>query len=38
MGPSSSGFFKWMEDEDGRMTPVSRRKNVNLEKKRFFDD
>jgi len=37
LGPSSSGYFKWMEDENGSMTPVSRRKNVNLEKRKFFD-
>lgn len=33
-GPDSSGFFKWIEDEEtGEMIPVSRMKYKNLEKR-----
>jgi hypothetical protein len=33
-GPDSSGFFKWVEDEEtGQMIPVSRMKYKNLEKR-----
>mmetsp|Transcript_24900 Transcript_24900/g.36534 ORF Transcript_24900/g.36534 Transcript_24900/m.36534 type:complete len:161 (+) Transcript_24900:66-548(+) len=34
-GPSSSGYFKWiMDEETGQMKPVSRMKEKNLEKRR----
>jgi len=29
---TAGGNYKWVEDEDGRMIPVSRLKNKNLEK------
>jgi hypothetical protein len=32
-GPTSTGLFKWMPDEDGVMRPVTRMKNKLLEKK-----
>ena len=32
-GPSSSGYFQWMPDEDGRMTPVTKMKGRNVERK-----
>merc|ERR1719443_130817 len=38
-GPTSSGFFKWMEDEEtGRMIPVTRRKNKNIERSPSYWD
>jgi hypothetical protein len=33
-GPSTSGFFKWMPDEDGEMRPVTRMKNQVIERKK----
>lgn len=35
-GPSSSGYFKWLPDENGRLTPVTRMKEKNIEKKVNF--
>mmetsp|Transcript_21289 Transcript_21289/g.44426 ORF Transcript_21289/g.44426 Transcript_21289/m.44426 type:complete len:152 (+) Transcript_21289:157-612(+) len=33
-GPSNAGYFKWMQDaETGQMKPVTRLKEVNIEKK-----
>lgn len=32
-GPSSSGYFSWMPDEDGQWRPVSRMKNQALDKR-----
>jgi hypothetical protein len=33
-GPSNAGYFKWMSDpETGEMKPVTRLKEVNIEKK-----
>lgn len=29
-GPTSSGFFKWMPDENGQLQPVTRMKEKNL--------
>jgi hypothetical protein len=37
-GPSSSGFFKWMPDENGQMRPVTRMKEKNLERSPQFWD
>ncbi len=31
-GPTSSGFFKWMPDENGQMRPVTRMKEKTLDK------
>lgn len=31
-GPTSSGFFKWMPDENGQMRPVTRMKEKVLDK------
>ena len=33
-GPSTSGFFKWMPDDDGEMRPVTRMKNQVIERKK----
>ena len=35
-GPSSSGYFQWMPDENGQMRPVTRMKKKIVEKKRSF--
>jgi hypothetical protein len=33
-GPSNAGYFKWMPDpETGEIKPVTRLKEVNIEKK-----
>jgi hypothetical protein len=32
-GPATSGFFKWMPDENGQMRPVTRMKNQVIERK-----
>ena len=32
-GPSSSGYFKWMPDENGNVQPVTRMKEKNVERK-----
>mmetsp|Transcript_6369 Transcript_6369/g.11406 ORF Transcript_6369/g.11406 Transcript_6369/m.11406 type:complete len:151 (+) Transcript_6369:156-608(+) len=33
-GPSNAGYFKWMADEEtGEMKPVTRMREVNIEKK-----
>lgn len=37
-GPTSSGFFKWVPDEDGQLRPVSRMKEKNLERSPSFWD
>uniref|UniRef100_A0A6U2SK75 Uncharacterized protein n=1 Tax=Leptocylindrus danicus TaxID=163516 RepID=A0A6U2SK75_9STRA len=37
-GPSSSGYFKWMPDDDGQMRPVSRMKEKSLERNPKFWD
>merc|ERR1719266_1339873 len=37
-GPSSGSLFKWMEDETGRMVPVTRRKNRNIERSQSYWD
>jgi len=36
-GPSSSGFFKWMPDENGQMRPVTRMKEKTLDKPGMWD-
>ena len=36
-GPSAAGYFKWVQNpETGEMTPVTRMKEVNVEKKTRF--
>ncbi|KAL7543306.1 hypothetical protein ACHAXR_012632 [Thalassiosira sp. AJA248-18] len=36
-GPANAGYFKWMQDPDtGEMKPVTRLKEVNIEKKSRF--
>merc|ERR1712127_290545 len=36
-GPSNAGYFKWMPDaETGELKPVTRMREVNIEKKRRF--
>jgi hypothetical protein len=36
-GPSNAGYFKWMPDEEtGEMKPVTRLREVNIEKKTRF--
>ena len=37
-GPTSSGFFKWMPDENGQMRPVTRMKEKNLERSPSYWD
>ncbi|KAG7358516.1 hypothetical protein IV203_015105 [Nitzschia inconspicua] len=37
-GPTSSGFFKWVPDENGQMRPVTRMKEKNLERNPQFWD
>merc|ERR1712071_443210 len=37
-GPSGAGYFKWLPDEDGRLTPVTRMKEKNIERKKNFWD
>lgn len=37
-GPTSSGFFKWMPDENGQLRPVTRMKEKNLERNPAFWD
>ena len=37
-GPTSSGYFKWMPDENGQMRPVSRMKEKNMERNHDFWD
>jgi len=33
-GPSQAGYFKWMPDEEtGELKPVTRLREVNIEKK-----
>mmetsp|Transcript_3620 Transcript_3620/g.7304 ORF Transcript_3620/g.7304 Transcript_3620/m.7304 type:complete len:152 (+) Transcript_3620:108-563(+) len=32
-GPSNAGYFQWVPDENGEMRPVTRLKNVNIERK-----
>ncbi|CAJ1954379.1 unnamed protein product [Cylindrotheca closterium] len=32
-GPTSTGLFKWVQDENGQLQPVSRMKERNLSKK-----
>mmetsp|Transcript_26571 Transcript_26571/g.56525 ORF Transcript_26571/g.56525 Transcript_26571/m.56525 type:complete len:153 (-) Transcript_26571:266-724(-) len=37
-GPSNAGYFKWVPDpETGQMKPVTRLKEVNIEKKSRFE-
>mmetsp|Transcript_43882 Transcript_43882/g.105889 ORF Transcript_43882/g.105889 Transcript_43882/m.105889 type:complete len:143 (+) Transcript_43882:41-469(+) len=36
-GPTSTGLFKWMEDENGQLQPVTRMKEKNLSKKVNWD-
>lgn len=36
-GPTSSGFFKWMPDENGQMRPVTRMKEKTLDKPGMWD-
>ena len=36
-GPSNAGYFKWMPDaETGELKPVTRLREVNIEKKSRF--
>ncbi len=36
-GPSNAGYFKWMPDEEtGELKPVTRLREVNIEKKSRF--
>lgn len=37
-GPSSSGYFKWMPDENGQMRPVTRMKEKIVERNPSFWD
>jgi hypothetical protein len=37
-GPTSSGFFKWVPDDNGQMRPVTRMKEKNLERNPQFWD
>ena len=37
-GPTSTGLFKWMPDENGQMRPVTRMKEKNLERNPGFWD
>lgn len=37
-GPSSSGYFQWMPDENGQMIPVTRLKGQNVERKVMVKD
>lgn len=36
-GPTSSGYFKWMPDENGQMRPVTRMKEKALDKPGMWD-
>jgi hypothetical protein len=37
-GPSQSGYFKWMPDEDGQMRPVTRMRNQVIERNPSYWD
>lgn len=37
-GPSSSGYFQWMQDDDGQMRPVTRMKGKVIERNPNFWD
>jgi hypothetical protein len=37
-GPTSTGLFKWMPDENGMLRPVSRGKEKNLERNPSYWD
>jgi hypothetical protein len=37
-GPTSTGLFQWMQDEDGQMRPVTRGKNKIIERPPEFWD
>jgi hypothetical protein len=37
-GPAKSGYFQWMQDEDGNMVPVTRMKKKNIERNPKFWD
>mmetsp|Transcript_12284 Transcript_12284/g.14801 ORF Transcript_12284/g.14801 Transcript_12284/m.14801 type:complete len:151 (+) Transcript_12284:63-515(+) len=37
-GPSKSGYFQWMPDEEGMLRPVTRRKARNIERNPNFWD
>ena len=37
LGPSSAGYFKWIQDEDGQMKPVTRMKGKVVEKRGMWD-
>jgi hypothetical protein len=37
LGPSNSGYFKWMPDENGQMRPVTRMKEKAMDKPGMFD-
>jgi hypothetical protein len=37
-GPTSTGLFMWMQDEEGQMRPVTRGKMKNIERNPNFWD
>jgi hypothetical protein len=37
-GPAQSGYFQWMQDDDGNMVPVTRMKKKNIERNPKFWD
>jgi len=37
-GPTSSGFFKWMPDENGAWRPVTRMKSKVIEQRSAKND
>lgn len=37
-GPTSTGLFKWMPDENGMLRPVTRGKEKNLERSPSYWD
>jgi hypothetical protein len=37
-GPTSSGLFKWVPDENGQLRPVTRMKGQNLERNPAYWD
>lgn len=37
-GPAKSGYFQWMQDDDGNMVPVTRMKKKNIERNPKFWD
>ena len=37
-GPTTAGYFKWMPDENGQMRPVTRMKEMNIERNPSFWD